>query len=280
MTKIVADSACDITKIEDMETNGISFESIPLLIYTDNDQFLDDGSINIGEMLDKLEKHNGRSYTSCPGVDSWIKAFGEEEEIYVVTITSGLSGTYNSACNAKEMYLEKHPNAKVEVFDSLSTGPEMKMAIEKIVELKNNNASFEEVCEKVHKYIDDVRLFFVLASIRNLAQNGRVSKLVASTIGVLGISIIGIASEEGKINPISKARGEKRIVSQLMTEFDKVDYHGGNISICNVQNESLSELLKAEINKKYPEAKVKIYPAGGLCSYYAERKGIIIGIET
>lgn len=273
--KIIADSSCDIT------TNlNENFESIPLLIYTDKNQFLDDGSIDIKNMLDILEHHNGRSYTSCPGVDSWVKAFDNDDEIYIVTITSGLSGTYNSALNAKNMYLEDHPNAKVMVFDSLSTGPEMRMAIDKIRELKNEGATFEEVCEKVSKYLDDVKLFFVLSSLHNLSQNGRVSKLIASTIGVLGISILGIASTEGTIKPISKARGDKRTVAALMTELNKVGYKGGNIYICNVENEGLANLVKEAVLQKYPNASFKIYPAGGLCSYYAERKGIIIGVET
>lgn len=275
MAKIIADSSSDLVTNKEM-----NFESIPLLIYTDEDQFLDDGSINIEDMLTKLESYVGRSYTSCPGVDSWLKAFGDEEEIYIVTITSGLSGTYNSALIAKETYLEDHPNAKIEVFDSLSTGPEMRMAVEKIIELKNEGATFEKVCETVHKYLDDVKLLFVLNSIRNLAQNGRVNKLVASTIGVLGISIFGIASEQGKIKPIGKARGDKKIVSNLMSELETIGYKGGKVHICNVQNENLAELIDRAIKDKYDTAQIKIYPAGGLCSYYAERKGVIIGIET
>lgn len=275
MAKIIADSSSDLVTNKEM-----NFESIRLLIYTDEDQFLDDGSINIEDMLTKLESYVGRSYTSCPGVDSWLKAFGDEEEIYIVTITSGLSGTYNSALIAKETYLEDHPNAKIEVFDSLSTGPEMRMAVEKIIELKNEGATFEKVCETVHKYLDDVKLLFVLNSIRNLAQNGRVNKLVASTIGVLGISIFGIASEQGKIKPIGKARGDKKIVSNLMNELETIGYKGGKVHICNVQNENLAELIDRAIKDKYDTAQIKIYPAGGLCSYYAERKGVIIGIET
>lgn len=275
MAKIIADSSCDLVSNKDM-----NFEIIPLLIYNDEEQFLDDGSIDIANMLDTFENYSGRSYTSCPGTESWLNAFEGEDEIYVVTITSGLSGTYNSACIAKDMFLESHPDAKIEIFDSLSTGPEMRMAVEKIAELKAKGLAFEEVCQSVHKYLDDVKLFFVLKSIRNLAQNGRVSKLIASAIGVIGISILGIASEIGTIKAIGKARGDKRIVSNFMEELEKIGYKGGNIHICNVQNEGLAGMISEAVKKKYNDVKVTIYPAGGLCSYYAERKGIIIGVEA
>lgn len=275
MAKIVIDSAGDL--ITNKELNIVS---VPLLVYTDKDQFLDDGSIDINNMLDTLENYNGRSYSSCPGIDAWIQAFDGEEEIYVITITSGLSGSYNSALNAKEMYLEDHPNAKVEVFDSLSTGPEMKMAADKILELKKQNLPFEQVCEIVHKYLDDVKLFFVLASIRNLAQNGRVNKLIASAIGVLGISIIGIASETGTIKSIGKARGEKKIIAHLLNDLEDIGYKGGKISICNVQNEKLPSLFAEAVKQKYPNAEIEVHPAGGLCSFYGERYGVIIGVET
>ena len=76
-------------------------------------------------MLDYLAEYKGRSYTACPSVDGWLEAFKGADEIYVVTITSSLSGAYNAAMAARELYLQAHEEAKVAVFDSLSTGPEM-----------------------------------------------------------------------------------------------------------------------------------------------------------
>lgn len=274
MVKYVADSSIDI-----YEYKGENFESVPLVIYTDENEFLDDGSINIKEMLDKLEKYKGRSYTACPGTEKWLNAFEGGDEIYVVTITSGLSGTYNSAMVAKEMYQKEYPEAKIEVFDSLSTGPEMEMAIEKIVELKQKGMEFEDICEAVKKYLDDVHLFFVLGSVHNLAQNGRVNKVVASAVGVLGINILGFADEAGTIKQVGKCRGEKKVVSSLMSKLDEMGYKGGKVRICHVENEGLALKVQEAIKERYKDADIEYYPAGGLCSYYAERGGIIMGFE-
>ena len=99
--RLVADSACDIK-----ELRGMVFKAVPLTISTDNEEFCDDGQLDIHRMLDILEKHKGRSYTACPGIDAWLEAFGDDDEIFVVTITAGMSGTYNSAMAAREVYLE------------------------------------------------------------------------------------------------------------------------------------------------------------------------------
>ena len=99
--RLVADSACDIKELE-----GMVFKAVPLTISTDNEEFCDDEQLDIHRMLDVLEKHKGRSYTACPGIDAWLEAFDDDNEIFVVTITAGMSGTYNSAMAARAAHLE------------------------------------------------------------------------------------------------------------------------------------------------------------------------------
>lgn len=274
MIKFVADSSCDIHTYK-----GINFESVPISISTSEKEYIDNETLNLSQMLSDLEKYQGKSNTACPSVERWIQAFDGADEVYVVTITSGLSGTYNSALVAKEMYLAEHPEAKVHVFDSLSTGPEMRMALDYAVNLKEKGYSFEETCAMTQKYLDDTHLLFVLGSVHNLAQNGRVSKVIASAIGVLKINLIGIADEAGTIKQIGKARGEKRIISNLMGQLKTYGYQGGRVCISHVENESLCKALQSAILASYPDADIIYYPAGGLCSFYAERGGILLGFE-
>ena len=111
--KIVSDSSSDILNIE-----GINFESVPLTILTENKEYVDDKNLNVDEMVNDLREYQGKSQTSCPSTGRYIESFNGNDEIYVVTITSKLSGSYNSAVLAKNMYLEDHPNAKIHIFDS------------------------------------------------------------------------------------------------------------------------------------------------------------------
>ena len=118
---------------------------VPMMISTDEKSFVDNEHLNVSEMLDYLAEYKGRSYTACPSVDGWLTAYEGAEEIYAVTITSGLSGSYNAAMAARELYLQAHEGAKVAVFDSLSTGPEMLLILEKLRELTDQGLPFDQV---------------------------------------------------------------------------------------------------------------------------------------
>lgn len=271
---IISDSSCDIWSLD-----GGNFTTVPLEIFTEEKHYLDDETMDVDGMLDYLESYKGRSYTACPSTEEWLKRFGEEDEIYVVTMTGTLSGTYNSASCAKNMYLESHPNAKILIVDTLSTSGEQLLIIEKIYEYKKMNLSFEEVEKEIAEYQKRTRLLFAFHSLHNFAQNGRVPKILAQAIGALGISIVGTASEEGEVKPLGKCRGRKRILQEILKRLEDFHYTGGKINICHVQNESLAKEISYKIKEKYETAKIHIYPARGICAYYGERGGIIMGCE-
>lgn len=275
MTKIIADSSCNIKTVD-----GIDFEAVPMTLYTDDATYTDDENLNLEEMVTYFEKYSGRSYTSCPNVDAWLKAYEGADTIYVVTLTSTLSGTYNAAMAAREIYVSEHPDAKIEVFDSKSTGPEMHLIIEKLASLVHEGESFEDVCKQIRRYMMTTKLIFALGSLHNLSQNGRVNKVIASAVGVLGVSIIAKASDEGDIKPISKGRGEKRIISKLIEEMEKMGYKGGKVKLCHILNENLAISFTNALKDKFEKVEIEFYKATGLCSYYAERGGLIVGLET
>lgn len=272
--KIIADSSSDIFELEEVE-----FQSAPLTISTEERSFVDDKNIDLDDMLTYLSNHNGRSFTSCPNANDWLKAYEGADELYVVTITSALSGTYNSARLAGELYLEKNPNAKIHIFDSRSTGPGMRLIIDKIAELIKTGKDFEEIVHEVTEYQKHTRLFVMLESFKNLANNGRISKTVAGIAGVLGIRIVATASLEGTIEPIAKCRGEKGVLKKYMEIMKESGYVGGKVYISHCKNLHFAESLKSSIFSLFPSAIIHIYETQGLCSYYAEKGGIILGCE-
>lgn len=275
MIRFAADSSCDLPGIPGME---ISF--VPMIISTDERSFTDNAHLNITEMLDYLASYRGRSYTACPSVDGWMTTFEGADEIYALTITSGLSGSYNAAMAAKQLYLHDHPNAKIAVFDSLSTGPELLLILEMLKKLTDEGLPFEEVESQIREYQEHLRLFFSLQSLHNLSQNGRVSKVAAAAVGVLGIRIVGTASPEGTLAQLGKCRGDRKAIPELMSHMTAAGYQGGKVRITHVENPELAEKYAAAFREKWPDADIAISLSGGLCSYYAERGAVLIGIET
>ncbi len=272
--KIVADSSCDM-----WELNGVDFAVAPMTISTDNKHYVDNQELDVHLMSEDLAKYKGVSHTACPSVGSWLDCYEGYDEVFVVTLTGAMSGTYNSAMTAKGIYEEENENVKVHVFDSLSTGPEMRLLIEKLKEMIEEDLPFEEIVEKGQDYLNHTRLFFALKSLHNFAMNGRVNKAVASAIGVLNISIFATASEEGTIQQISKCRGEKKVVKSMIEHLENAGYHGGKVRISHADNLKLAHNVRDKILELYPHADIIVYPMGGLCTYYAEIGGLLVGCE-
>lgn len=272
--KIVTDSSCDI-----WELNGVDFSVAPMTISTDNKHYVDNQELDVRLMSEDLAKYKGVSHTACPSVGSWLDCYEGYDEVFVVTLTGAMSGTYNSAMTAKGIYEEENENVKIHVFDSLSTGPEMRLLIEKLKEMIEEDLTFEEIVEKGQDYLNHTRLFFALKSLHNFAMNGRVSKAVASAIGVLNISIFATASEEGTIEQISKCRGEKKVVKSMIEHLENAGYHGGKVRISHADNLKLAHNVRDKILELYPHADIIVYPMGGLCTYYAEIGGLLVGCE-
>lgn len=272
--KIVADSSCDM-----WELNGVDFAVAPMTISTDNKHYVDNQELDVHLMSEELAKYKGVSHTACPSVGSWLDCYEGYDEVFVVTLTGAMSGTYNSAMTAKGIYEEENENVKVHVFDSLSTGPEMRLLIEKLKEMIEEDLPFEEIVEKGQDYLNHTRLFFALKSLHNFAMNGRVSKAVASAIGVLNISIFATASAEGTIQQISKCRGEKKVVKSMIEHLENAGYHGGKVRISHANNLKLAHNVRDKILELYPHADIIVYPMGGLCTYYAEIGGLLVGCE-
>ena len=133
---------------------------------------------------------------------------------------------------------------------------------------------------KLSAYQEKTKLLFVLARVDNLVKNGRLSKLVGKVVGLLNIRMVGKASDEGKLELLHKARGQKKAVQATVEEMFKEGYQGGKVMIAHANNEKACQQLSDKIKEKYPQADVRFIPASGLCSFYGEDGGILLGYET
>lgn len=272
--KIISDSSSDI-----LEFSDVNYSTVPLKIITAEKEFTDDLKLDTKEMLDYLEKYSGRSGSACPNMDDWKNSFGDAENIFCITITSGLSGSYNSASAALSEHLETHPNCKGHIIDSLSVGPESALIIEKLSAIIAGGADFEETVRLINEYKKHTHLIFGLRSLHNLATNGRVNPVVAKVAGILGIRIIGKASNKGILDITNKSRGAEKAISDIIKNMNANGYKGGKVRIHHCENENAAESIKSRLLALYPEASVTIKPANGLCCFYAERGGVLIGYE-
>ncbi len=272
--KIVADSASDIFTLD-----GVDFASAPLKIITSETEYVDNSELDVKQMVRTLLQYSGRSSTSCPNARDWLCAFGDAENIFCVTLTGALSGSFNAAMTAKTIYTDTFPDRRVFVLNSLTAGPEMGLIIKKLSELVQSESDFDTVCEQITKYSHRTGLIFMLASMKNFANNGRVSPMVAKMAGLLGIRVVGRASTAGELEPIDKCRGERNALECMLSNMKHMGYKGKKIRIGHCYNENAAKEFAALVRVEFPEAHIEIYRMHGLCCYYAEVGGLLVGFE-
>ncbi len=273
---IIADTACDLYD-GDINYPNINFETIPFSIRIGNEEFIDDENLNVDELIEKMNNCKEAAKTSCPSVGAWYEKFSQEGNVIAITITSQLSGSYNSANTAMGMVLEDNPNKNIVVLDSKSTGSEIILIIEKLCELINEGLEFDEVVKEINEYMKKTKVVFALSSFNNLVKNGRMSAATGFIAKILGFVGIGVASDIGTIEMKTKARGKKHALDKIIEDIKERGFAAKKVIIDHCQNLHFAQILKDKILSTWNDLKVVIKSTRGLCSIYAEKGGLIVG---
>ena len=269
--------------VSDSSSNVLSmgtplYTTVPLKIVAEK-EYVDDASLDLAGMMEDLRNHKGKSGSSCPNVGEWLEAFGDAQEVFCITISKNLSGSYAAAKQAADTYMEEHPGRKVFIFDSLAVGPEMAMITDKIRECEAAGDDFETVVDKVLDYHNHVHTLFCLESMLNLARNGRVSMAVAKIAGMLGIRVAGIALG-GQVTPIHKPRGAKKATQTLVEMLKERGFRDGNLlRVAHCFAPEAAEAFRSAVLAEFPNTRFLLEHTTALCSFYAEAGGLIIGFE-
>lgn len=276
--KIVADSGCDLRGIR-LGDKKIKITKIPFSIFVENIEYMDGPKFHVGDMLHRIEKQDIHTHTACPSPAAWKEAFEGEECIFAITMSSKVSGSYNSAQVAASMIQEEESDKKIHILDSGSAGPGPSLLAIRAAELMEDGYSFGDAVMELEDYKQKIHTMYGLSSFNNLIKNGRVSKVAGFVAGKLGLCGIGEASPQGEILVQGKVRGNAKMLAAFLERMEELDFQGGRVLISHCENQPLAIKLREMIHKQWPKAEVLVMPAAGVCSYYVERKGLIIGFE-
>ena len=276
---IVSDSSCDL-RMAAFESDRVRFETVPLRIQVGEREFLDNDDLVVPDLLDAMSQEKSASSTACPSPAAFARAFEAGDCTVCFTISSNLSGTYNSAVMGREMVLEEHPEKKVCIIDSKATAGAMVLLIRKAKELMeaDETGDFEDICDQLRLYQAALRTCFTLENFDNLIKNGRMRPLVGTLLHSLGIHVIADATPQGTIHVADKARGEAK-THQAITALMKgsKDCTGAEVVISHCENMAGALKLKQQILEDLPVKSVDVIPCRGLTSFYAMEKGLIVG---
>ncbi len=273
--KIVADSSCDLNE-ELKEKLNISL--VPFKIDVDDNQYIDNEEMDTMELIDAMKNSPNPVRTSCPSPGDFVSEYRKADNIFAVTISSQLSGTYNSAVLAKDMIKDEEPEKFVHVFDSKSASIGETLVAIKIQELIENKLSNLEIVEKVESYIDGMKTFFILESLDNLIKNGRISKTKGLIANVLNLKPIMGSTDNGEIRLVENVRGTKKAFKRLVEIIGETGekFEEKILAISHVNAFEKAEELKKEIQSRYNFKDIILVKTAGLSTAYANDGGIIL----
>lgn len=270
--QIIVDS-CSELKSDYLKNEKIGLSVVPLLINVGEKEFVDDDKLDCKAMLDEMKKSK-KSSSACPAPQSFLELFDNADYTFIVTITSKLSGCYNSAIVAKQSYAKPE---NICVIDSKAVSGTEILIVDELVRLINQGLSFDEIQTAITKYRDERDLYFILQRFDNLVNNGRMSRiagLIASTLVIRPICV----ADNGEIKIAKKTIGIKNAISKMvqMISAKTKDIENKPIIISHCYADEEVAMIKAELEKKCHFKEVRVVATKGLCSYYALEKGVIV----
>lgn len=275
---IVCDSSCNLRSYAP-KTEGLEYCFAPLKITVDGIEYVDDENLDVDLLNERVSSSTVGSSSSCPNAGEWASIFERFDNVIAITISANLSASFKAAEMGRDIVLEKHPEKNVFLLDSRAAGGKLEVLVECIDGYISQGHSFEEVCRYATELEQHSQVLFSLSSYENLVKAGRMPKVAGSLASKLSIRMLGVASSEGTIKVIGPTRGDRKTFSKIVSTMEGHGFAGGRVSLNHVGNEKAASALAAAILDKWPSAQVNIVPCGGLCSYYAELDGLIIGYE-
>ena len=254
-------------------------ESVPLTLMVGGESIIDDETFDQKDFLKKVAACLECPKSACPSPERYMKAYEcEADHIYAVTLSSELSGSYNSAVLGKSLFLEDNPGKKIHVFNSKSASGGESLIAMKIVECEEKGLSFEEVIETVDKYIEEMSTFFVLENLETLRKNGRLSRVKALVASALKIKPVMGSTPEGSICQFDQARGmNKAIVKMVELVGEKgINIHEKIVAITYCNCPERAKMLEEAIRERLNPAKIVVMDTAGVSSMYANDGGIIV----
>lgn len=275
MYKIVIDSCGEL--FEEMKNNA-HFANVPLTLEVGDWSTLDDATFDQAEFLKRVAEYDGVPKSACPSPSAYMAEMEDADRVYIITLSAQLSGSYNSAVLAKNLFEEEEEDTQIHVFDSKSASIGQTLIGKKIAELEEAGKSFEEVVEETEKYIEEQHTFFVLESLETLRKAGRLSNLKSMIANTLNIKPIMGSTEIGSIQQLAQARGMKKALEKMAECMMEVTKNPAEkvlaISHCNCPN--TAEILKEIVSAKSAFREIVVVDTNGVSSMYANDGGIIM----
>jgi DegV family protein with EDD domain len=274
--KIIVDSCCDLTAVQ---LNHGPFLRVPLTISLGGEDIVDDDTFDQTHLLLLMRENSHPPKTSCPSPAQYLDAFerAQADDLYVITLSALLSGSHNSAAQARAIWLEEHPESNVHIFNSCSAAAGEVMVAMKVLEVAETGRNFQTVVNEVSKYIATMTTYFVLEDLDHLRKNGRLTGALALVTEALRIKLLMGATPEGEIKKVGQALSIKQALSRMVSLMAADPGHvGRTLSIVHCDDPERAFYVRDLVQKSCQFKDILISDARGVTTVYANDGGIVV----
>ena len=272
---IVADSACDLYSTEALAGRA-GFTILPFSIRTEGMEYVDDESLIVDALLNRMEGGGSDMRTTWPPPCQWADAFRRAERTVAITVSGRQSRSYSSAKIAREFALKERPGRQILLLDSRSTGPAMALCVHRLAEWIDAGHSIRTIEALATHQLENTHTVFALSAFDNLVASGRISSVMSYHAKAPGLWGVGIGDPRGESVTMGRARGRRKALAMILEDMNRRGYAGGDAAIHHCFNAASAARLKELIQSRWQSARVTIRPTRGLNSFYAERGGLIV----
>lgn len=230
--EIISDGSCDLS---DEAVSKLGIRVVPFYVAYDEESYLKEKvDFQVQEFYQKLMDNPGVfPKTSMPTAEDYCqeiqKAFELNKNILCITISKKFSGSLNSALMARDMFLEEHPDARVEVVDSTVNSCTQGVLVREIARMRENGLTLDEVLSKIEEIKVTGRSYFTINGLSYLQHGGRIGKLTAIVGNILKVTPL-IVQKDGEIQSGGIALSRKRAIMKIFDKF-KSTLHKHNLSL-------------------------------------------------
>ncbi len=270
---IVADSSCDLP-----EKYLKKIKLAPMTLKFKNEIFKDRVDISPKEFYKKLKSIDYSPGSAAPSPGDFLDKLKDDNDNYIIAISSALSSSYNNAVIAKDIFIDKVNDGFVHVFDTLNASVGEGLIILKLLELREKSMDNSTLVNELGSYIEGLNTFFILEHMDNLINSGRLNKIMGKIVSLLNIKLLMGKDENGAIKLYDKIRGSKRAFNRLLEYIDKYgnDLENKYLGIAHYDCYEKAKAFKEEVEKRYNFKEIIITEMGPTIATYADRDAILI----
>ena len=271
---IVFDSGCDLRNFDPIPSADLKL--VPLTLLVGEHQVVDDGTTSLEDFQALLDREKGRTGSACPSVGDWQHIMEDCENCIVITLAATLSGSYQSACIARDMVLENQPDRNIFVLDSCSASAGMQFMVDKAIELVEQDCDFATVCRELEVMREHTKVFLMLQNVDNLISNGRLNIVLGKALKALRLCIVGNLSPDGTLSVTGKVRDMNAAMEKAISQAVECGCTGRRLRVTHCLNPEGAKVLENKLRQRFPDADIQVQRNALLCGYYVEKGGLLL----